>query len=102
MTEIWETTDNMFHNRPNDPYVIMYAQDIDMKWIQTPDELGGERINVAKKYYQPCILCRKHSPMTYELENNLLCCYCTTKKTFAWCKKDDIINKSETEGKKEP
>ena len=85
-TEIWETTNNLIHKRPKEPGMHMYAKDIDMKWIQMPDNLGGKRVNVTEKRRALCSY-EKHSTMAYFLENGYICAYCEIEKGFMWHKK---------------
>jgi hypothetical protein len=83
MSEAWETSDNRTHQRLGEPNVAMKAKDIDMKWIQLPEAIGGTRAKVLKKTSQPC-RCKKHITAVYALEGDILCYYCETSKGFAF------------------
>jgi len=86
MTETWETYDNVFHYNKNDPKLLMKKENIDMKWIQLPDELGKKKSNVVEKSYQNC-KCKKHKTMVYVLEDDIFCFHCNTFNGFVFAYK---------------
>lgn len=83
MTEIWETSDNVFHINKNEPNMLMKSVNIDMKWIMLPKELGGKKTNVLKRNYKLCS-CKKHNTMAYTLENDIVCYHCKEMNGFVF------------------
>ncbi len=86
MTEVWETTDNMFHTKPGEPNVFYVEKNVDMKWIQLPDSMGAERLNVLEIDSLVCT-CKKHKTTVYYLEKKIYCYYCPVEGGFIFCEK---------------
>ena len=96
-TEVWETTNNIFHTRPydNGDNIVMVEEGVDMKWVQMPDEFGGKKVNVVDKRRLICS-CRRHRAMAYFLENDFVCLYCEIENGIVWFQK-----KTESEQEKD-
>jgi hypothetical protein len=83
MTEIWQTTDDKFHTKPDNKNMIFFDPNVNPKWIQMPDNLGAERVNVLESKRIEC-LCKKHNTKAHFLENEFFVAYCESDKGFAW------------------
>src|SRR5579883_1946958 len=90
-TEVWETKNNITHTRPSDDNnsnmrSIMVDDNVDMKWVQLPDEFGGHRVNVVDKKRLICS-CKRHTTTAYFLENGFTFVYCLTEDGIIWFNK---------------
>jgi hypothetical protein len=86
MAEVWETADNLFHEKPGEPGIVCVEKYADMKWIQLPDSMGSERLDVLDREEMICS-CKKHKTMVYYMERGIYCFHCQVEGGFVFCEK---------------